>query len=296
MSKRTFLLAQHLFSISSFEFNLYMVQLCSDSLFLFISSPRMCELMFEKYSAPAVFLSKDAVLATYACGKTGGLVIDIGASGTVVTPVQDGWVDSKAVCRSLAGSRLIDAHIRQNIFAKYAAHLTPPFRLIKSLNATQPSGVLVTQNTALGCVHPSYEAYMNLEVGKDIKETLAKLSDTALQPADARYSIIPTIPYELPDGTVVDVNIERFQIPELYFDPTPMTKGNVDLMQFYAHIGASNPAFNAPGSMESVPKIVGDSIVRSDNDVQAMLLANMIVTGGGACIEGLTERLKMEGQ
>lgn len=74
--------------------------------------------MFEKYSVPALFLSKDAVLATYACGKTGGLVIDVGASGTVVTPVQDGWVDTKGMCRTAAGGRLIDAHIRCNVFAK----------------------------------------------------------------------------------------------------------------------------------------------------------------------------------
>ena len=78
----------------------------------------MCETMFEKYSVPAFFLSKDAVLASYACGKTGGLVIDVGASGTVVTPVQDGWVDTKGMCRTAAGGRLIDAHIRNSVFAK----------------------------------------------------------------------------------------------------------------------------------------------------------------------------------
>ena len=78
----------------------------------------MCETMFEKYSTPALFLSKDAVLAAYACGKTGGLVIDVGASGTVVTPVQDGWVETKGMSRSLAGGRLIDAHISSNIFSQ----------------------------------------------------------------------------------------------------------------------------------------------------------------------------------
>jgi actin-related protein len=76
---------------------------------------RLCETMFEKYSAPAFFLSKDAVLAAYACGKTGGLVIVIGASGAVVTPVQDGWVESKGMSRTLAGGRMIDAHIRCNV-------------------------------------------------------------------------------------------------------------------------------------------------------------------------------------
>jgi actin-related protein len=42
---------------------------------------RMCELMFETFDVPAVFMSKDAVLSCYAVGRTSGLVIDCGASG-----------------------------------------------------------------------------------------------------------------------------------------------------------------------------------------------------------------------
>jgi len=42
---------------------------------------RMCELMFETFDVPAVFLCKDAVLSCYAVGRTSGLVIDCGASG-----------------------------------------------------------------------------------------------------------------------------------------------------------------------------------------------------------------------
>ena len=47
---------------------------------------KMSEIMFEKYESPALFLSKDSVLSSYACGKTTGLVVDIGAGGTVIAP------------------------------------------------------------------------------------------------------------------------------------------------------------------------------------------------------------------
>jgi len=209
--------------------------------------------MFEKYSVPAFFLSKDAVLASYACGKTGGLVIDVGASGTVVTPVQDGWVDTKGMCRTAAGGRLIDAHIRSNVFAKYSANLLPSFRLNRALSATEPSGLLITPRTDLGHIHPTYDAYMNLELARDVKESLAKVADSALLENDPRYANIPMSPYELPDGTVVDVNIERFQISELLFDPSPMASLPFhDLTALYA-----NQPSSAPGSLESVPKIVG---------------------------------------
>ena len=64
-------------------------------------------------------------------------------------------------------------------------------------------------------------------------------------------------PYELPDGTVVDVNIERFQISELLFDPSPMANlPYSDLTVLYA-----NQPSSAPGSLESVPKIVGECFV-----------------------------------
>lgn len=234
----------------------------------------MCETMFEKYSAPAVFISKDAVLASYSCGKSGGLVIDIGASGTVVTPVQDGWVETKGMCRSFAGGRLIDAHIRNNVLSKVRscclyssltnrclfflsclqrkAHLVPTFRLSRSVTATEPIGVTATPKN-LGSVHPSYDAFMGLELARDIKESLARVADSTLLDADPRYANIPTTPYELPDGTVVEVNIERFQISELLFDPSPMAK--LDSPELQALYG--NTPSLAPGSMDSVPKIVG---------------------------------------
>lgn len=56
------------------------------------------ELIFEKFRSPALFLSKDAVLACFACGKTTGLVADIGAGGTTVSPVVEGWLESKGAC------------------------------------------------------------------------------------------------------------------------------------------------------------------------------------------------------
>lgn len=53
------------------------------------------ELVFEKFRTPALFLSKDAVLACFACGKTTGLVADIGAGTTTVSPVVEGWLETK---------------------------------------------------------------------------------------------------------------------------------------------------------------------------------------------------------
>lgn len=43
-------------------------------------------------------MAKDAVLAAFACGKTTALVADLGAGGTTVAPVVEGWLETKGAC------------------------------------------------------------------------------------------------------------------------------------------------------------------------------------------------------
>ena len=57
--------------------------------------------MFERHGVSAYFTAKDATTACYACGRTSGLVIDFGAGGTVINPVQDGLVDLKGIVNNI---------------------------------------------------------------------------------------------------------------------------------------------------------------------------------------------------
>jgi len=52
---------------------------------------RWCNLLFEKYKCPGVFMAKAGVLSVYANARTTGLAVDMGAGGTAITPVQDGF-------------------------------------------------------------------------------------------------------------------------------------------------------------------------------------------------------------
>lgn len=132
--------------------------------------------------------------------------------------------------------------------------MKPAFRLNRTASAAEPFGVLISDRLDLGSVHPRYEAYMNLEAARDAKESLAKTADSALQEGDSRYANIPVTPYELPDGTLVEVNIERFQMAEVLFDPSCMAAtDSADLAALYGPLAGRA----APGSMDSVPKIVG---------------------------------------
>lgn len=50
--------------------------------------------------------------------------------------------------------------------------------------------------------------------------TCRLIADTLpLAPDNSTYASIPTIPYELPDGNVVHVGVDRFRVPELLMAP-----------------------------------------------------------------------------
>jgi hypothetical protein len=61
---------------------------------------------------------------------------------------------------------------------------------------------------------------MTLELVREIKESVCLMSEHAVLRGDPKLSthLLPSIPYELPDGTMVDIGAERFLVPELLCD------------------------------------------------------------------------------
>ena len=66
----------------------------------------LTNLMFEKYAIPYLFICKDAVLSSFAFGRTTCLIVDMGHSATTITPVNDGMTIKKAIIRetSISGA------------------------------------------------------------------------------------------------------------------------------------------------------------------------------------------------
>ena len=52
---------------------------------------KMTEFLFERMQAPSIFLCKDAVFSSFACGRSTAIVLDSGADFTTATPVHDGY-------------------------------------------------------------------------------------------------------------------------------------------------------------------------------------------------------------
>ena len=64
---------------------------------------------------------------------------------------------------------------------------------------------------------PSFRRFWVEAVAADVKEAVCRVSDTPFDAAD--NASIPTVAYELPDGTEVQVGADRFNVPEALFRP-----------------------------------------------------------------------------
>ena len=85
---------------------------------------KLLEVIFEQQGNPATFFARDAVCACYAVGRTTATVIDIGYNGTVVTPVHDGYVETKGVLRSPVGSKMIDDEVLSELDGLYKTKMS----------------------------------------------------------------------------------------------------------------------------------------------------------------------------
>jgi len=66
---------------------------------------QMLEVLFESLSAPASYIAPTSMLSSFAYGRQTALVVDIGHSGSSVTPVVDGYCLSNGSVRSGRGGK-----------------------------------------------------------------------------------------------------------------------------------------------------------------------------------------------
>eukprot|EP00658_Telonema_sp_P-2_P077292 TRINITY_DN6956_c0_g1_i3.p1 TRINITY_DN6956_c0_g1~~TRINITY_DN6956_c0_g1_i3.p1 ORF type:complete len:355 (-),score=83.28 TRINITY_DN6956_c0_g1_i3:478-1542(-) len=241
---------------------------------------KMCELMFEKFEVPAFFLSKDAVLSAFAAGRATGLVVDVGAGLSRVSPVHDGYILKKGITKNTLAGEAVSKWMYRCITEK-GINVRPHYTIEKK--ETKPGsgeGVTITDRQ-LPHVTESYKKWMLYDVVRDIKESLCHISEVRFV-AD-NYEGTPAKLYELPDGAMVELAVDRFKIPEALLNPA---FGDDEVLA----AAQSQEAGKAIGLVQ----MVNESVSKCDPDLRRDLFSNTILTGGGSLFDGLEVRLGNE--
>ena len=129
---------------------------------------------------------------------------------------------------------------------------------------------------------------MALEIARDLKEAVCLMSSTPAATSSHIHSL-PAIPYELPDGHLINIGANRFMVSELVCFPAAIRPAQKNL-------GHSNYSHEINDLTEGVPQLVSRVAVQSEPSRRAELLNGFVVTGGAAAIQGLPQRLQLDVQ
>ena len=162
---------------------------------------RMLQLLMESTGVPALFFCKTAVLSAFAAGRSTALICESGAGITTVAPVHEGYVLNKGVRRTKVAGNTLDAIAQQIIFQQPPASSSSssssssdsspfdrqPVPLYAIQRSYTPTGDVSSHRTVIPpLTSPSYHAYMQSELLRDVKETVCRLSETPFDPNGAK--------------------------------------------------------------------------------------------------------------
>ncbi|CAK5024525.1 unnamed protein product [Meloidogyne enterolobii] len=199
---------------------------------------KMFEVMFEQYGFHAVFIAIQAVLTLYAQGLHTGVVIDSGDGVTHICPVFEGFALSHLTKRLDVAGRDITKHLIKLLqYRGYAFNHSADFETVRQLKEKF--------------------CYVAYDVEKEQKLALE--------------TTVLTETYTLPDGRNIKLGAERFEAPEILFQPH---LANVE------RLGLSELLFQV--------------IQSADIDTRLEFYKRIILSGGTTMYPGLPSRLERE--
>ncbi|KAI5956406.1 ARP1 [Candida jiufengensis] len=156
---------------------------------------KMCQIMFEQFNIPCLYLSIQAVLALYASGRTTGVVIDSGDGVSHVVPVYEGFSLPSSIKRIDIAGRDVTSNL--------------------SFNIRRVSGVALQSSSEMEIVRLVKEqcCFISKDPIKDEKLYGAHY----LRKSNGKSEIFAS--YKLPDGHELKLGVERFRAPEILFNP-----------------------------------------------------------------------------
>jgi len=147
---------------------------------------KAAEIFFEKFNAPALFVSMQAVLSLYASGRTTGVVLDVGDGVTHTVPIYHGFAMPHAIMRNDIAGREVTKYLQL---------------LLRS-----------------GCGY-NFHTSAEMEVVRQIKEEVSYVAYDPKKQEEEFSEAGSLVSYKLPDGNVIELGAEVFRAPEVLFHP-----------------------------------------------------------------------------
>jgi actin-related protein 4 len=190
------------------------------------SRERATENAMENWGVPAFWLGRSGVLAAFSAGKSTALVIDIGASGTQVTPVIEGQILKKGVRTSPLGGNWISNQIRIMFSTSQTPVPLVPHYMVQSkvaVEAGQPSAAIYRKFDKPPS--QSFRQWEEERILTEFKESVVQVWEqgrlNAPVPGGTNEDVAkswPGRPFEMPDGWNQVFGGERYRPSEGLFD------------------------------------------------------------------------------
>lgn len=248
---------------------------------------KLLELLFENFESPGIYIGKDAMLSSFCAGRATSLVVDLGASGTTITPIIDGYSLTNSTVRSNRGGDWLDIQLSAALTT--AGHNIRPW-----FDAGDRQGKLTDISPSL------YKLHQN-DVIREVKSWMCFVPRDRNIIADGdRAAFIKALripQFELPDKTMVSATEGICLLPEQFVMPSgktmierlPLPQQQELLLPPHA---SENMVINS--NTDSLQELILTSLAKCDIDVRRDLLNNIVLVGGGALIDGLSNRLTSE--
>eukprot|EP00371_Babesia_bovis_P000403 XP_001609050.1 actin [Babesia bovis T2Bo] len=140
------------------------------------------EILFEQLDVPAAYLAKRATLSAFSVGRQSAMVVDIGAGGSIASPVHEGISLQSTIQTSMVGGNALDMELCDILYKRGHEFFKP--------------GNSLAHNYHRQCV------------AREIRE-----SSSSMLPTDTSLS------YKLPDGDVIKIDEKICEVPKHLFAP-----------------------------------------------------------------------------
>lgn len=196
---------------------------------------RLIDLFFNKFQVAGFYFVMDSLLNMYSGGFQTGLVVSMGAGSIRIVPIYAGYKLEHAIQYLDLGGTVLDNFM---------------FKKLQEIGFQTDTSV----RKEIGRVLKEKACFVSLDYDEDMKRSLKYKKE-----------------YSLPDGSILELANERFEVPELLFRP--------DL-------------FNL--EEKSLPEAILDAIDLCDLDIRTEILENIFLSGGASQFPQLEYRLQDE--